>query len=168
MSEPTTVASRKIMERDFSADGSYRYARASLTLPLGWTLEDALRPEFWSHVAKKFSADPAARSGPGPGSIIEVRNVENTLYAELFVRAVRERDVMVEVLSDANGRQRLFEFGPKTSETEQFEIRWNVGKRGYDVLRKSDRQVVGSAEKFPLKEQALAWVAEMNPVKKAA
>ena len=44
--------------------------------------------------------------------------------------------------------------------------RWNVGKRTFDVIRSSDRQIVSSGHK--LKEDAQAWIEDHLKALKAA
>ena len=163
MTDDVKMPVRKLLPNQdyFQPMASSFYGRISVVLPQGWTLDDALKPEFWSHVVTHLRERRI-------GTIIEVRNVEATLYAELFIRAVRDRDILVELLTDSAGKKRLFEFGPKETETSGYELRWNVGARGYDIIRKSDRVVVAAGKQFPTKELAFDWLSKIEPGRKAA
>ena len=77
---------------------------------------------------------------------------DHSAYAELYVRAVQERGLIVALLGEP------IYFGPKTAEHAKFEIKWNVGKRGFDILRKSDREIVADGGKLKTREQAMAWI----------
>src|SRR3990167_4368254 len=132
----------------------YAYAVYAVTLPEGWTVEDALKPEFWVNVAHKFSKQPVTGEPDKTGAIIELRTVDHAFYARLYVRAVQERALIVTLL------EAPIYFGPKEVLSFSFSIRWNVGKRGYDIIRKSDNQIVAGGEKIKTKDDAQAWIDE--------
>jgi hypothetical protein len=132
----------------------FAYARMSATLPVGWTLEDALKPEFWVRVVHKFQKTPVTGEPDKTGAIIELRTVDHAFYAQLYVRAVQEKGLIVQLIGEPQY------FGSVTVESNGFDIRWNVGKRGYDIIRKTDREIVGDGAKFPTKELANEWIAK--------
>ena len=149
----------KIAQRDFQVV-EYAYARFAATLPVGVTLETAMQPEFWSHVCHMLQKTPVTNEPDRAGAIIEVRTADHAFYAELYVRAVQARGLHVELLREVKT------FGPalvkSNGAAKKFEIKWNVGKRGYDVIRTSDRELVADGGKLKTKELALAWVDEMT------
>lgn len=144
----------KVLQKNFKSS-EYAYARFSVVLPEGATIKDTLRPEAWSSVAhvlqtKAYTGEPDLR-----GAIIEVRTVDHSMFAELYVRAVQDNGLTVQLMRDP------VKLGPQVVKDEtKFFTRWNVGARGFDIIRKSDDQLVGAAKDFPLKEQALAWIEE--------
>lgn len=136
-------------EITMQVDG-HKCARVEFWLRPEHTLEDALRPEFWSQVAYKFQR-PIAAEGNYAGSIIEVRYPDLTLYAELFVRAVQARGLLVDLLFKK-------EIGLQEIASDKFESRWDETKRGYDIIRMSDREIVGDAKDFPTKDAVQNWL----------
>lgn len=162
MTKPEQEAPRKLMEKDFAADVAHAYWRCAITLPVGWSIADCLKPEFWQNVGHKFQKQAFTGEPEKTGAVIEVRTLDHAFYAELYVRAVRGGVLDVAVL-----REPVY-FGPKASEASGFEVRWNVGKRGFDIIRKSDREIVEDAGKFPTKELALKWIESMTGMKAAA
>ena len=116
-----------------------------VVLPEGYPFEDCLRSAFWAHVARYF--DRRAHY------FITVLNDEHSFYARLYVRAVQENQLIVDIVDPPKI------FGPQATEKVGALIpKWNVGKRGYDVVRASDGQVVQDGSRFGVKEQALAWI----------
>lgn len=140
----------KALKETALALSEFAFARYSATLPVGWTIEDALKPEFWVRVAHKFQKTPVTGEPDKTGAIIELRSVDHALYAQLYVRAVQEKGLLVQLI----GKPEFF--GPQAVDSKSFEARWNVGKRGYDVLRKSDKEIVASG--LPTKEAAQEWI----------
>ena len=146
---------RTLPMRDFKIS-EYEYARFSARLGVGVTIEDALKPEFWVHVVHLLAKAPVTGEPDKAGAVIEIRTVDHSFYAELYVRAVQDRGLLVSVL-----REPVY-FGPKEVSTAQFETRWNVGKRGFDVLRKSDREIVAGG--LPTREAAAEWIEKTMKV----
>jgi hypothetical protein len=130
----------------------YAYARISVTLPVGWTFEDTLIPEFWSQVAHIFHAQPVTNEPDKAGATLEIRTEDHAFYAELYVRAVHERGLTVAVI-----REPVY-FGPKSVDTAQYKTRWNVGARGHDVIRVTDGAIVSPAKDNKTKEEAMKWI----------
>lgn len=138
----------------FHIDG-HQYIRFSATLPVGVTIEDALQPEYWVHICHILQKEPVAGDRDKAGSIIEVRTEDHAFYAELYVRAVQERGLIVELVRD------VVSFGPKeVLKEEGFETRWNIGKKGFDIIRKTDREIVADAATLPTKEMANEWIVK--------
>ena len=122
-------------------------ATFTVIMPDGFTVEDMLQPMFWSHVARKFN--------PKFHYFIDVLNDEHTIYARLYVRAVQENQMIVEQIGETQ------HFGPtNVAAIGNLQPRWNVGRRGWDIVRSNDGEVVQEGSKFAVKEQALAWIDE--------
>ena len=84
----------------------------------------------------------------GAGAIIEVRDEAHTFYAELYVRAVQEKGLVVQML-------RKEDIGPKLVPTGNYFYEFNRAEKIWDVKRKSDNETVFSHK---LKEEASDWV----------
>jgi len=151
LAEPVK-ADPKVLKPSAFSGAEYAFATFSAVLPVGWTVEDALKPEFWVHVAGKFSKDAFTGDPDKAGAIIELRTIDHAFYARLYVRAVQERGLIVQMMGEP------VYLGQQQVKTEGYEINWNVGKRGYDVIRKSDRSIVADGAKLKTKEQAQSWV----------
>jgi len=134
-------------ESDMRRPNSASTVPWSLILPEGHTVEDTLRPAYWSSIARFFDGKFH--------NFIDVLNDEHSLYARLYVRAVQENQMIVTQIGETQI------FGPVAVEIDSaLEPRWNVGKRGYDIVRKADGMVIQDGSKFGVKEQALAWIAD--------
>jgi hypothetical protein len=131
----------------------HAYARYSVVLPVGWDLDDVLDPEAWAHVAHKFEKTKLTNEPDRSGAIIEIRTEDHAFYAELYVRAVRNMALDVQAIL---GPVKL---GPQAEkQTAGFDVRWNVGSRGFDIIRQADKVVV--AKGLPKKEDAHAWIEQ--------
>ena len=147
-----TIEPGKVLKPTAFSGAEYAFATFSAVLPVGWTVEDALKPEFWVHVAQKFSKDAFTGDPDKAGAIIELRTIDHAFYARLYVRAVQERGLVVQLMGEP------VYFGPQQVKSGAYEIKWNVGKRGYDIIRESDRSIVCDGAKIKTKEQAQSWV----------
>jgi len=127
----------------------------TIILPEGYTVEDCLKPSFWAHVASIFDGHKDFHN------FIEVVNVERTVYAKLYVRAIQEQQMVVENVTfppGYKGDHQYFVFGPtKVAEDGKLKPKWNVAKRGFDVVA-SDGSLVHDGKDFPTKEQAIEWI----------
>lgn len=149
----------KLLEKHFSIDGSYAYQRSAITLPVGWKFEWCLKPEFWAQVAYKFKGDKMTGGIDVEGGVVEVRTEDHAFYGELYVRAVRDDGIVAAVL-----REPVY-FGLQEIKSSAFETKWNVGKRKFDIIRLSDREVVASAK---TKDDAQSWINATTGVRRAA
>lgn len=135
----------------------HAYGRRSYTLPVGWTLEDTLLPEFWSEVAHLLEGNKLNGIPPQEGTIIEVRTQDHAFYAELYVRAVRKMALDVGLI----GAPTYFGKKDEKPVSGDYKPRWNVGAGGYDIVRNSDGAIVGRASDFKLKEDAYAYIRDV-------
>lgn len=128
----------------------FAHARMSAELPFGWTIDDALKPEFWSNCAFKFQTQSTTGRRDYAGSIIEVRTVDHAFYAQLYVRAVESAALLVDLIS-------IEYFGPKNLKLpDGFEMRWNDSNRTLEIIRTVDREIVAFGLKT--REAAQIWV----------
>ena len=145
---------RKILPKDF-VQADFAYNRWSVTLPVGWTFNDTMDPDFWSNVAHLLAPSKMTNTPARVGDFIEVRTEDHSFYAELYVRAVREQSLIVAPVSDP------VYFGKDVpSRVEGMHIRYNTQKRKYEVLRDTDNAVVGDG--FDLKENAVRFIEKMK------
>lgn len=131
-------------------EAGFQYATIHVKQPVGHTVEDALRPEYWVHHARWLKAEQASGRPDLAGSKIELRTLDHAHYAELYVRAVHDNSLVVQLLREP------VMLGLQKAGTDAFEVKWNVGERGFYVVRKSDKQTVAS--KLPTKEAAQEWI----------
>lgn len=140
---------RVIHPRDFKLI-EYEYARFSARLPVGVSFQEVLKPEFWVQIVHLLRKNTITNEPDRSGAIIEIRTEDHAFYAELYVRAVQEKGLIVGVLKEP------VYFGLDEVRSDRFETRWNVGKRCHEVVRKSDKNVVQTD--LPTKEAAKAWI----------
>lgn len=131
-----------------SPDGR-AYETMQYTLPIGHRFEDLLTPSYWSSAAYKMKSITGV--GTYAGSIIEVRARDLSFYGRLFVRDVSDRALVVEVLE-------RHEIGLQELKSDKFEARWDDSQKGYDIIRKSDRAIVGYAKDFKTKDAVQSWI----------
>jgi len=157
----TKESPRKLPESHFKQSEFVR-AHMDAELPLGHTIDDTLKPEYWAHVAYRLQKDALSGAKDRAGAIIRVTAIDMSFTAELFVRAVQEQGLVVELLKpDARG---VCWLGPNAVESDRFETRWNVGKRGFDIIRESDREIVADGSVIKTREMAKSWIDEtMRP-----
>lgn len=146
---------RRLLARNF-LESEFAYADISVTMPVGHTIEDALKPEYWAHVAHRLQQNTVTGQPDRSGAIIRLRSEDHAFFAMLYVRAVRNDALDVALIGEPTF------FGPKgAARSEAYEVRWNVGARGFDVVRKSDGAIVGRASDFKLKEDAIAYIRDV-------
>ncbi len=109
----------------------------------GTTLEEMLKPEYWSHVAKELKL---------PGGRIEVMPTGGEWFAELYIRSVGSQDVKVALL-------RHVAFDAPAKQDDDYEVR-SRGGAGWSVLRKSDKAVL--FEKGQTRADAEAELAKIK------
>jgi len=135
-------------------EAGYAYAEIDVTQPVGHSIEDALRPEYWVHHSHKLKARAFTGEADRTGAIIRLRTDDHAYFATLYVRAVGEHGLVMQLLTEP------VYLGPKSVETTGFDVRWNVGNRGFDVIRKSDRSIVADSKMIKTREQASIWINE--------
>lgn len=112
-------------------------------------------PELWESTARKFQM--TIGGGPGYHNMVTVLNERHTLFGWFSVRAISDNQVTLDPIIP------LTWFGPDVKEPvpgTNLKPKWNVGRKGWDVVRVSDGRVVQEGSKFKTTEMALAWIKE--------
>ncbi len=169
--QPIKVHETEIM---MTAD-HHRCGRIQVMLRPGVKFENVLTPDCWSQVSYKFEAQ--TRGGRDyAGSFIEVRTEDGAFYALLYVRAVQKNGLLVVCIgpafNTATGKACAIDLEngePLTGEKKavgnaNYKTRWAIGKRGWDIIRISDGELVGDGKKFPTPESAQKWIDEAMKV----
>lgn len=131
----------------------FAFARFSVSLPVGWSFEETLKPEFWSVVAHRLQRDVMANSSDKSGAVIEIRTRDHAFYGELYVTAVQEKGLAVTVL-----REPVY-FGPQEiPETGAYRAQWDDAKRGFDIIRKSDGSIVADGSRIKNRAMVKSWI----------
>ncbi len=141
---PTKDRLRKLHENALQRPNAASTVPWTVVLPVGHTMEDVLKPHYWSSVARLF--DPRFHT------FINIVNEEHTLFAQLYVQAVQENQLIVRQIGETQ------DWSIKSEVIHSLTPKWNVGKRGYDVIRVSDKAVIQDGSKFKTEEQALDWI----------
>src|SRR5688572_9951901 len=102
-------------------EAGFQYATIHVKQPVGHTVADALRPEYWVHHARYLRADKESGRPDLSGSKIELRTLDHAHYAELYVRSVHDNTLNVQLLGEP------IYLGVREAGTDAFEVRWNVG-----------------------------------------
>lgn len=150
-------------------ESQYAFLDASAKIPAGMPFEEVFRPGFWGNVVHLFKKDIISGGVDRAGAVIHLRTEDHAFYARLYVRAVLERGLLVQCIGPGfdvkSGKACPIDLatgGPWTGPTDlgidNFELRWNAGKRGFDIVRKSDLQVVADGRNFPTRELAVEWI----------
>lgn len=124
------------------------------TIPAGWKFEECLRPEFWVHVCPLFKRDPSINSPEKTGSLIHILAEDHAFYAQLYVLAVQSQGLTVKVIIPPVPLQ------DRDVKSDKYEVRWSSSRRGFDIIRKSDKSVVADGSKIKTKDEAAQWIAQ--------
>lgn len=158
---------------DFAVYG-HRHERLTATVPAGTPFEDCLRPGFWANIVHLMKRNIMTGGADRSGSIIELRTEDHAYYAEIYVRGVLERGLIVRCTGPAIDPatkqacpidlQTGMALGAASRTREQGPVahlvpKWNPGKRGFDIIR-SDGQIVADGREFPTREQAEEWIGK--------
>ena len=156
MSNVNGADKRREMVKLFSiTEPGYQAGRFGCILKIGQSFEDALHPEFWAPVAGRLCGNKLTGAKDQTGSIIEVRTEDHRFYAELYIRAVYPNSIKVAILREPV----MLEPKAAVETSETFKLRWNPGKKIHEVIRDSDKQIIGQG--FKVKEDALKFIDEM-------
>ena len=118
-----------------------------VTPEAGVTVEDMLKPEYWSHVTKKLQ----------PGTLIQATAHDGSWHARFFVRSVKDLVVSIALLQK-------HEFGSDEAlDEDQYEFKWAGPTAKFRIIRHVDKAVM--VEGMESKDECAAWLK--NPVAKA-
>lgn len=138
----------KLLAKDFNL-AQFSTNRWAVKLTEGQSMDDLLRDSYWANIASKLRR----------GDVIEVRNDECTMYAELFVRAVPITGTPMTWAKVAVLREPVYFDQPSViADVTAFKVKWNPGAKSYQVHRAADNEVV--SRNHPSKDMAEAWVAD--------
>ena len=151
-------ARKRVLQKDVKLV-EFAHRRWATSLQEGQTLEDAITPEFWADIVRNDGRGMVA------GDVIEIRSFDHSLFAELYARKVEQGAAFMALIRAADFVDRAAE-AKASKHDDVLTSRWNVGKRTFDVIRSSDRQIVSSGHK--LKEDAQAWIEDHLKALKAA
>lgn len=112
----------------------------------GVTVEDTLKPVFWSHYAARFQ----------PFDRIEVREETGAWVAELMVMRA-ERNWASVALLNVHDLDKL-RTSADTHDTSAYEVKWKGPVKKWCVIRKADTQLVHHGADS--QEVALAWLRQ--------
>ena len=149
----------KAHEKNFHWNADDYHGRSTYVLPVDEKFEDVMRPEYWANVAYKFQRDNAIGRPERVGRLIEVIPQDWSFYSLLIVRAVHERSIEVWPVFPP------IPIGAQAVESAGYDVRWNVGKRAHEIIRKSDKAIVASVK---TREAAADWIAKTEGAAKAA
>ena len=142
MTEPT----RKFSERNFGL-AEFKRNVWHLQLEENESFDDAQNGSSWSNLVAKIVGHDKIR---GVGDRIEIWKPDTGAFGEMIINEIGPGYVRASFI-------RAYE--PKPVEIEDsvpFVIRWNVGKRKHEVLRRADNQVM--AGDFQSKAKAAEWI----------
>lgn len=148
----------RILQKDFKLV-EFASRRWSASLQEGQSLDDAMQPEFWADVARGDNRGLLA------GDVIEVRSFDHSFFAELYARKVNQGTALVALIRAVDFVDRKAE-AAAAKHNDVLTPRWNLGKRCFDVVRSSDKEIISTGHK--LKEDAQAWIGDHLRSLKAA
>jgi hypothetical protein len=153
-------------------EAEYAFAHMSARVPAGVDFAEVIKPGFWMNVVSTFKKNQMANSPDKAGATIAVRTEDHAYYALLYVRAVLEGGLIVQCIGpsyDKSGKPCPIDLqtgapwgGEKPQVSEYFEMKWNKGKNGFDIVRKSDNQVIGDGAAFKTRESAMEFITKMT------
>jgi hypothetical protein len=135
-----------VLPERFMTTAEFRRTTYSVVTEGGTTVDEILRPEYWSHVARKLK----------PYDKIEVLAEEGTFYLELLVLRVLTGAVVVKLLNHAE-----LESSPAAGDEDpDIEIKYSGPIKKYRVTRKSDGKVLAEGEEVATRQMAEQFVIE--------
>lgn len=141
------VQRQQLMQKNFGR-ADYRSNRWRAELPEHQTLDDALDPSFWTSQADELMR-PAHK---GRGDIIEIWKPDASQFAELLVVETGKGFVRTVLLRSEKPDD------VAAPEASPLSLKWNIGSRSHDVVRKADGVVMRTG--FQTKAAAVAWIAD--------
>jgi hypothetical protein len=154
--------------------GSFRgaeFARVRIdhVMEAGVPFEEVFKPGYWTNVFNMLARNIATGQGDRAGAFIDCGTEDHAFYAKLYVRAVTATGLIVQCIGPTihpkTGRAWPVDLstglpwtGGAPLESDMFDVKWNVGKRGFDIIRKSDNQVIADGGSFPTRELAAEWI----------
>ena len=161
---------RKIAPGRMKPFGHYSEPQ-QVVIPADWDMEDVLNPECWAFIAPNMQANTQASvMSDRLGTLIEVRTEDHAFFAQLYVNGLKRNNqgqanaMVVTCIGpcwDAE-TDKCYPVDVRTGRRwtgRTYDIAWNATKRGFDVVRKANGEVVADGAQFQTREAALAWIA---------
>jgi hypothetical protein len=126
-------------------------------LPEDQSFDDCLDPNFWMHVVDKVAGDP--KNNPrGVGDDIIVFKRDAMAKRSYMISGIG--DGFIKLIERAGERIEAAP-APELKEESPLQTRWNVGKRGHEVVREeAPGQVTVLAGPFQTKNEAVEWIGD--------
>lgn len=154
-------APKRLPENMFRMQEDTDYLRSAVTLPVGWAFEEVLNPDFWVNIAPKFGRDQFTGRPEKLGTVISVRAQDHAFYGEVYVRAVVGKGLIVGVVMEP-----VYFGGKNLAPTlAGYEVKWNVGKREFDIVNQATKTIAASVK---TRELAQKWIDETRAAVRAA
>lgn len=134
----TTIAPNRLQRSE------HYYANYAVVLPHGHSFDDALSPDYWSHVGSRLRQHDVIRVIPEDGSY----------FAELLVLSAGSGFAKVKALRQIP----LEEDGEPIAETEPVYVKWQGPHVKHAVIRRSDGERL--KEGFSEKKEAEQWARD--------
>jgi hypothetical protein len=125
----------------------YYFSDYAVVLPAGVSLDDALKPEFWAHVTKRFRQYDMIRLVPEDGSF----------FAEVLVVIAAPNFVKLKLLRDVP----LTDDAEAPAANDLAYAEWGGPHDKWRVIRDSDKQVLHKQlpDKLAAQKAAAAYTA---------
>jgi hypothetical protein len=167
----------EMMRPGWIQETSYAFIDMSAQIPPTIKFSEVLKPGFWANVVHNFQRDSIAGREKS-GAVVRIRTTDHSYYADLYVRAVLSNGLIVQCMGpsiDENGKpcpinlqtglpwkDEDAEDARETLSDEDLFLRWNVGKSGFDIIRRSDGIVIGDGSQFKTREAAQEFISSVS------
>lgn len=122
-------------------------------LPEHQSFDDCLDPTFWMHVVTKVAGDNKENLR-GVGDKIVVFKRDTMSLREYMISGIGEG--FIKLIEAAKYDSPV---APELPATSPLQTRWNVGKRGHEVIREEAAGIVTvMAGPFQTKPEAVGWI----------
>lgn len=137
-----TIKTPRFKTQDFGIS-SYKRNDWALELQPAHSMDDVNDPLLWKDILGKQA----------PGDTISAFKPDTGEYGKFIVLECRAGFIRL-------GRIESYAPSEAKEPEGQLGLKWNVGKRAYDVIRKTDGYVM--AKDFQTKTSAIAWITDHN------
>lgn len=149
MAEPTPITLKHRLKHRIRDMGSPLNNRWQAYLTEEQTLEHALEGAFWTDAAEVVKGFDGKG---GRQDIIELRKPDTSEYWELMIDEVGKGYLRVRVMYRDNPPAAI------VPDDSPLTMKWVVGNRTYDVIRKLDNEVMSRG--FQTKRLAAEWITK--------
>ena len=149
------------IKQSWCRDPGQRWLQHEIQVPFDTKFEDLLRPEAWALLSAQFMGDALTGIKEGIGSTLLVKTEDMAWEAKftiLFAAKERMEVVCNGPCFDENGDGQPFYFQKEEIESDRYNVSWDPGNRGYNIVRKSDNAIVAQAKDVRTRHMAAAWL----------